>query len=270
MASDTDYHACAAAQKALGEAQTKMKRLFNRKAKVRSFNPGDYILALLPMPNNPFHAKFVGPYKVEKYVSDMNYLISTPDRRKKVQLCHINLLKPYHSVELFEPAQSSKPALPVQSVLLSPIAEGRDLASRDMSPTSDEGEDILAEGVFGGKLKNSEYLRSLEDYFRYMPNEQRADLIHLVQKYLCLFPDVPSRTNVLTHDIDVGSAIPIKQRFYRVPLPKQRYLDTEIDYMIKNGIAKPSFSEWSSPCILVGKPDGTYRFCSDFRKVNTH
>lgn len=38
--------------------------------------------------------------------------------------------------------------------------------------------------------------------------------------------------------------------------------------MIKNVIAKPLFSEWSSPCILVGKPDGTYRFCSDFRKVN--
>ena len=27
-------------------------------------------------------------------------------------------------------------------------------------------------------------------------------------------------------------------------------------------------SEWSSPCILVPKPDGTYRMCTDYRKVN--
>ena len=27
--------------------------------------------------------------------------------------------------------------------------------------------------------------------------------------------------------------------------------------------------EWSSPCVLVPKSDGTYHFCTDFRKVNS-
>ncbi|KAL5015557.1 hypothetical protein ScPMuIL_007359, partial [Solemya velum] len=43
----------------------------------------------------------------------------------------------------------------------------------------------------------------------------------------------------------------------------------EIQYMLDNDIIEPSKSEWSSPCVLVPKPDKTYRFCTDFRKVNS-
>ena len=34
-------------------------------------------------------------YIVKEKVSDLNYIVSTPDRRKNNQLCHINLLKSY-------------------------------------------------------------------------------------------------------------------------------------------------------------------------------
>ena len=38
--------------------------------------------------------------------------------------------------------------------------------------------------------------------------------------------------------------------------------------MLKNDIIEESQSNWSSPCILVPKHEGRFRFCTDFRKVN--
>ena len=39
--------------------------------------------------------------------------------------------------------------------------------------------------------------------------------------------------------------------------------------MLDNDFIEPSQSDWSSPCILVPKPDGTFRMCTDYRKVNS-
>lgn len=38
--------------------------------------------------------------------------------------------------------------------------------------------------------------------------------------------------------------------------------------MLSHNIAKPSTSAWSYPCLLVGKSDGSLRFCTDYSKVN--
>ena len=39
--------------------------------------------------------------------------------------------------------------------------------------------------------------------------------------------------------------------------------------MLDNDLIKPNISDWSSPCILVPKPDGSYRMCTDYRKLNS-
>ena len=50
---------------------------------------------------------------------------------------------------------------------------------------------------------------------------------------------------------------------------KQKYLQDEVKYLLENDFIEPSQSNYSSPCILVPKSNGTYRMCTDCRKVNS-
>ena len=38
--------------------------------------------------------------------------------------------------------------------------------------------------------------------------------------------------------------------------------------LLEVGMVEPSASEWSNPIVMVTKPDGTYRMCLEFLKVN--
>ena len=122
--------------------------------------------------------------------------------------------------------------------------------------------------VIEGRLKNSVVLKDLNSFFSHLTSSGRCDLIALVDNYRDLFSDVPRRTDVIAHDIDVGDSRPVKQHAYRANPLKRQQLQQEVKFMLDNGIAEPSFSPWSSPCLLVPKSDGTLRFCTDFRKVN--
>ena len=57
-----------------------MKVWYDRKARGRSFNPGDQVLVLLPIIGQPLQARYSGPYVIERKVGDLDYIVKTPDR----------------------------------------------------------------------------------------------------------------------------------------------------------------------------------------------
>ena len=260
---DRLFRAGQIAKRNLQESQSKMKVWYDRKAKSRYFEPGDRVLVLFPVVGNPLQAKYSGPYKVVKKISDTNYLVKTPDRRKETQVCHINMLKAYH--------EKPKPEL---VTLNNRLGLESPTHSKDcVGQVAEKEEDTESEVRLGNdqqpiKLQNSQILNDLGTKLSHLPLVQRKELAEVITQYREVFPDVPSKTNLIEHDVDVGDSAPIKQHPYRVSPMKKELLDKEVQYMLKNDIIEESQSNWSSPCILVPKHDGGFRFCTDFRKVN--
>ena len=107
------------------------------------------------------------------------------------------------------------------------------------------------------KLQNSQILKDLCTKLSHLRSFQRKELSEGINQYREVFPDVPNKTNLIEHDVDIGDSAPIKQHPYRVIPMKKELLDKEVQDMLKYDIIEESQSNWSSPGILVPKHDKT-------------
>lgn len=73
-----------------------MKENYYLKSEYREISPEDNVLLFLPIHKAPLQSQFCGPFKVKRKINYLNYVIVTPNRRKKERLVHVNLLKPYY------------------------------------------------------------------------------------------------------------------------------------------------------------------------------
>lgn len=132
-----------------------MKQLENAQGKIKKIWPA--VLALLPLIESPFQAKYSGP--VVQQDSDLNYLIETPGCRKSVRLFHVNLLKPYYTSEHESSVQSgslvARPAFVEGSVLEIPNSDLVEAGKEEVETVPDGG-------LLQGCLKNSETLKKLD------------------------------------------------------------------------------------------------------------
>ena len=76
------------------------------------------------------------------------------------------------------------------------------------------------------------------------------------------------RTSKIRHAITTFGP-PIRQPIRRLPVALRKTVQEEVQKMLKNKVIRPSTSPWSSPIIMVWKKDGSWRFCIDFRKLNS-
>lgn len=91
-------------------------------------------------------------------------------------------------------------------------------------------------------------MANLEELLKHLYCEKQSDLKSMLIEFLVLFSDTPSCTHLINHDIDVGDAKPFCERFYRVSFDKHKKLESEVNYMLENNIAKPSFSGLHLAC----------------------
>ncbi|UYV74125.1 K02A2.6-like [Cordylochernes scorpioides] len=105
-----------------------------------------------------------------------------------------------------------------------------------------------------------------------LSSEERNQVLMLLYEYKEMFAapdDYKGRTHLVRHKIKTNSDIPIRKNPYRVSLREREIINNQIDKMLKKGIISHSSSPWASPVILVKKKDGTFRFCVDYRNLNS-
>ncbi|XP_059847699.1 trimeric intracellular cation channel type A isoform X1 [Hypanus sabinus] len=219
---------------------------------MRMFKPGDKVLVLFPVQTNPLQAIFHGPYEIMSKINYVDYVIRTPDRRRPTQLCHINMIKPYYEKK--------------SDTVTVVVNDNEFDLTRNM--IDDSSEFHSKSNIVSVRLPNSTILENIDEKLAHLQPEQKQQMKKLIFKYKDLFPDVPRRTTIASHDVDVGDAKPIKQHPCRMNLEKCELAEKEIEYMLEDNIIRHSNSNWSSPCVMVPKPDGSIRFCTDYRKVN--
>ena len=187
-----------------------------------------------------------------------NYIITTHERRKQKQLCHINMLKEYVDRDSSDVAPvnviSSVPQ--IQNEMNCKEVDCEEMNFHKTDPTC-------------SKLQNSDILKDLDKKLSHLDQIQRDELKMLILEYEHSFPDTPTRTDQIYYDVVIEGSKPIKQHPYRMNPMKLQYLREEIQYLLDNDFPESSHSDWSSPCILVPKPDGTFRMCTDYSKVNS-
>ena len=103
-------------------------------------------------------------------------------------------------------------------------------------------------------------------------SEQQEKLFHLLWQYEDVFSrsnQILGKTDVLQFEIELKEdAVPFKARPYRSNPHVRQEIRRQVQEMIDKDIIEPSSSNFGSPVLLVSKPDGSYRFCIDYRKLN--
>ncbi|XP_041461733.1 uncharacterized protein LOC121413037 [Lytechinus variegatus] len=249
---------CRNAHTQLQKSSERYARYYNQKAKHREFQIGDRVLLLLPTDRNKLLLQWKGPFEVVSKVSSTDYRI---DLNGKLKVFHINLLKKYHD------RNNTSPSLSDTVTACSAVIECEDNAEDENTPSSSPLTNRSLLQPF--PLQAKESLADVTINPDLSPS-QKEQVNALLNNYKDVMSDLPNRTSLGEHNIllKVGDHKQLKSKPYPIPHSLRDTVRDEVKTMLSMGVIEPSDSPIASPIVLVKKPDGSNRFCVDYRKLN--
>lgn len=231
---------CKIARQSLEKEAVRQKKHFDRKARVRVFSEGQRVLLLLPCKHNKLEMAWRGPYVIEERVGECDYRVKIKGKSK---LLHANLLKLY-----LEP-----------SAILATVAVIDDWEEWEEVRTTHEDIPLI-------QLTAEETIADIH-------LDPEAPEIHEgIQRIAALrervLTDLPLRVTLTKCEMKLAHDEPVRTKQFPLPFSKREVIGKEVKEMLRMGVIEHSNSPYSSPIVLVAKPDGKVRFCSDYRRVN--
>ncbi|KAA3461997.1 DNA/RNA polymerases superfamily protein [Gossypium australe] len=118
--------------------------------------------------------------------------------------------------------------------------------------------------------------KGYEAYLPFVMNAKETELRIESVLIVCEYPDVfpeelpglpPVREVEFGIELTPGTA-PISIAPYKMAPTELKELKAQLQELTDKGFARPSYSPWGAPVLLVKKKDGSMRLCIDYRQLN--
>ena len=239
---------------------------YNRRSKKRKLEVGDKVLLLLPSDSNKLLLQWKGPFQVTGKVGTDDYRIEMSGGTKTF---HANLLKKYierdntESIAYFNiENQLSQFTGALDKICAATIEDEVDFVASDQIQTTKQTTQLCFPPLVATESVQEVHIDST------LSPEKYQQIKRILGNFSDVITDLPGKTSAGVHTILLTSEEPIRQKAYPLPHAKRQVVEDECKKMFEMGVIEHSQSPYASPIVLVKKPDDTYRFCIDFRKLN--
>ncbi|KAK3084178.1 hypothetical protein FSP39_009620 [Pinctada imbricata] len=195
-----------------------------------------------------------GPYEVTEKVGASGYKVKVNGKEK---LLHANLLKKYIPRDIVSPCN--------EAGLMHQVCAS-------IMDTSDDDHDRYqgvkeADIIQYPEAEAKETIRDIQ-MGEELNTGERSEIEGMLRDYEDVLTDIPGRTNLVKHKILLTTKDPVRSKPYPAPFHLRETMKEEIEKMLKMDVIEQSTSDYASPVVLARKPDGSVRFCIDFRGLN--
>lgn len=160
----------------------------------------------------------------------------------------------------------------VLNVSMEPISLGAGTTVADLQPMSVIGtvpKEVFEESTHSTQVTTTEsggrpgFVETLiNGVHGSLPETAVLTLEQIITKYSDVFSQSENDlglTQLVMHQIDTGSAKPIRQQLRRFPPAHVEAISNHVDSMLSQGIIEPATSPYASNLVLVRKKDGSFR-----------
>jgi hypothetical protein len=121
------------------------------------------------------------------------------------------------------------------------------------------------------KMKINELFQSSIEENKQLSLEERELVYYLLNRFYGTISQSKAdvgETDIIEFKVETHDAVPIAQKCRPMnPHIKDAFRET-CEKWLQEKIIEPCSSPWTSPLVPVKKPDGSYRFATDYRKLN--